>query len=231
MILITGDTHADIDTHKLENSVLEQVYNLDDITYIIICGDFGGIWDVNKSSDREKHLLNWYAKKPWITLFIDGNHENHDRLDTLPMSEMFGGIVGVVNDKIFHLKRGEVYTIEDQPFFTFGGGESIDKARRVEFQSWWSQEIPNTTDIHNGLNNLAAVDNTVDYVITHTVYTKAYNDILIGDYKLNDPTYPILDMFENIITYKKWYASHFHFDIEVYNNLKILYNKVIRVGE
>ena len=231
MIFICGDTHI-LDIDKLRQENWPEGYQLTKEDYLIILGDVGIIWDIQVSK-YEIDLKKWYANRPWTTLFVDGNHENFHRLfsNEFPTIEMFGSKVKNIYSSVFYLQRGHVYEIEDKMFFTFGGGESIDKARRVEFQSWWSQEIPNTTDIHNGLNNLAAVDNTVDYVITHTVYTKAYNDILIGDYKLNDPTYPILDMFENIITYKKWYASHFHFDIEVYNNLKILYNKVIRVGE
>ena len=44
---------------------------------------------------------------------------------------MFGGQVGVLNESIFHLKRGYVYTIGEKKIFTFGGGYSIDKGHIV----------------------------------------------------------------------------------------------------
>lgn len=45
--------------------------------YVIICGDFGGVWDEGK---METVLLDWLDSKSFTTLFVDGNHENFDRL-------------------------------------------------------------------------------------------------------------------------------------------------------
>ena len=45
--------------------------------FVIVCGDFGGIW---KDDERERYWLNWLAQKPFTLLFVDGNHENFDRL-------------------------------------------------------------------------------------------------------------------------------------------------------
>ena len=78
MFYITGDTHGDYDIHKLSNAAL----NRNNITftsedYLIICGDFGLVWD---NSSEENYWLDWLNKKPCTTLFIDGNHENHNLL-------------------------------------------------------------------------------------------------------------------------------------------------------
>lgn len=43
--------------------------------YVIICGDFGGVWDGSK---REKYWLDWLEDKPFTTLFVSGNHENYN---------------------------------------------------------------------------------------------------------------------------------------------------------
>ena len=44
--------------------------------YVIICGDFGGVWNKEVENKEEKHLLDWLEEKPFTTLFVDGNHEN-----------------------------------------------------------------------------------------------------------------------------------------------------------
>lgn len=51
---------------------------------MIICGDFGGIWD---GSEAEQQVLDWLENRPFTTLFVDGNHENFDLLHTCPVQE------------------------------------------------------------------------------------------------------------------------------------------------
>lgn len=53
---------------------------------MIVCGDFGLIWDM-KPSRAEEYWMKWLSEKPWITLFVDGNHENFDRLKNYPITE------------------------------------------------------------------------------------------------------------------------------------------------
>ena len=77
--------------------------------YVIICGDFG-IWD---NSKREKYNLSWLDDKPFTTLFVSGNHENYDILDSLKMSEWHGGLVNFVRKSVIHLMRGQVFNIEE----------------------------------------------------------------------------------------------------------------------
>lgn len=47
--------------------------------YVIICGDFGGLWTFEEESSREKDVLDWLNNKNFTTLFVDGNHENYTR--------------------------------------------------------------------------------------------------------------------------------------------------------
>ncbi|MFW6226459.1 MAG: metallophosphoesterase, partial [bacterium] len=166
MIFITGDTHGDFS--RFSSKKFPEGKKLTKQDYIIITGDFGGIWDVNDSNPSETYNLKWLGQKPWTTLFIDGNHENFDRLNQFPEKEMFNDIVGVVNDSIFHLKRGKVYIINKLKFFTFGGGYSLDKDRRTPYIHWWPQELPNYTEYKLGLDNLVKYNNKVDYIITHS---------------------------------------------------------------
>lgn len=45
MIYITGDIHGDIDIHKLTTQNFPQQRTMTKDDYLIICGDFGLLWD------------------------------------------------------------------------------------------------------------------------------------------------------------------------------------------
>ena len=44
MIFITGDTHIPDDVHKLNTTNFPRQKELTKSDYMIICGDFGGVW-------------------------------------------------------------------------------------------------------------------------------------------------------------------------------------------
>ena len=81
MIFITGDTHRELDIHTINPREFVEGRTLTRDDYVIICGDFGCIWD-GGSGDR--FWLNWLESEGWNTLFIDGNHENFDVLNQYP---------------------------------------------------------------------------------------------------------------------------------------------------
>lgn len=76
-IYITGDTHADF--RRFGSNYFDGKE-----CCVIVCGDFGGIWD---GSNREKYWLDWLEKKKFTLLFVDGNHENFDMLNSFPVTE------------------------------------------------------------------------------------------------------------------------------------------------
>ena len=78
MIYITGDCHRNYERFNTRNFPEQKEMTKDD--YVIICGDFGGVWDKEKETKEETFLLDWLDCKPYTTLFVDGNHENFDRL-------------------------------------------------------------------------------------------------------------------------------------------------------
>lgn len=94
--------------------------------YVIICGDFGGVWNKEVENKEEKHLLDWLEGKPFTTLFVDGNHENFDRLYSYPVELWHGGKVHKIRPSVIHLMRGQIYEIDGKSFFTFGGASSHD---------------------------------------------------------------------------------------------------------
>lgn len=222
MIYVIGDTHGEMEHHKLSNSVVKSACNGVFPDYVIVLGDFGFIWDNNPDTSLERYWLKWLEEKPWITLFIDGNHENHVRLNKLPTVSMFESDVGQISDKIFHLRRGRVYTIENKTFFCMGGAESIDKAQRKAYVSWWPEEVPSFADYKRAKANLAKHDFEVDYVLTHTCPSSIFKEMYPEVWNMeetHDPTGDMLESFKSLTQHKAWYFGHLHEDrLKLVNN-------------
>lgn len=92
MIYITGDTHGEFGSRFSVHSFPEQREMTKD-DHMIICGDFGGIWDQRSESKNEKYWLDWLEERSFTLLFIDGNHENFERLNEYKEKEWHGGRV------------------------------------------------------------------------------------------------------------------------------------------
>ena len=223
MILITGDTHGTIDYNKIKIINNANILSKDD--YLIIAGDFGGLF-FEKELEKQ---LSYYTKLPFMVLFVDGNHENFDLINSYPVSIWNGGKVHIIKDNIIHLMRGQIFTIEGKTIFTFGGGTSIDKMFRKEHVSWWKEEIPSEEEVEEGINNLKKYNNNVDYVITHSIDSNTLNDPrLFFDGRKCEVFEDnlILDKFENIIEYKHWYFGHYHKDVKINDKKTALYNTI-----
>ena len=154
MIFLTGDTHGAVPfgLHSVdgfskrfntENFPEQKEMTRDD--YVIICGDFGGIWNYDSRYDstqsgfrdkiclehgeskEEKYWLDWLAGKNFTVLFCDGNHENYDRLyGAYPEVDFQGGRAHKIRENVFHLMRGYVFDLNGMSFFVFGGAGSHD---------------------------------------------------------------------------------------------------------
>ena len=91
--------------------------------YVIICGDFGGVWNRFEENKYEKHWMDWLEKHPFTTLFCEGNHENFDRLYNYPVEKWNGGNVHKIRPSVIHLMRGQVFQLCGKKFFVFGGAK------------------------------------------------------------------------------------------------------------
>ena len=245
MIYVTGDTHGEIDIAKLwpENWPQGQQLSRDDC--LVICGDFGAIWS---GGQRDDDLLGWYEGQPWTTLFVDGNHENFDRIGQFPITERFGGHVQVVPgyDHVIHLMRGEVYDLpmgegDTVCAFVMGGATSTDRMWRVEGRSWWPQEMPSEQEYDNATANLKRVEWRVDYVFTHEVPYSALYDALDWSYAAQrcDPKGDELTGYLQWVNdnldkdrLRMWYAGHHHVDRKVLDDKhRVLYQDIVALGE
>ncbi len=159
MIWITGDTHGDLS--RFQTKAVRRLRSGDSL---IICGDFGFIWD---GSAKEKKALKWLQKRKYNILFLDGKHENYDLLRGFPESEAFGGKVQSLGGNVYHLLRGEIYELEGKRIFAFGGGESSEKEFRREQDCFWDDEMPTAAEMEHAVNNLNRCGRKVDYIITH----------------------------------------------------------------
>lgn len=235
MVYVTGDLHGAVDIRKLSSRSFDDGEYLTKHDYLIILGDFGMLWE-NGHDAEEEYWLTWLAKKPWTTLFVDGNHENHPRLYALDKVEMFGGTVGKVNDSIFHLKRGEVYDIDGNTFFVMGGAYSIDKAGRKDGISWWKEEIPTREEFEYGLDNLDKCGWKVDYVLGHTgpnsILTKYLSQFHMPDlYCKLDDVAKYFDVVIERLEFKKFYFGHMHDNAIIDKKYVMLYEDIVLLGE
>ena len=250
MIYVTGDTHADFRRFNMSNFPEQREMTRDD--YMIICGDFGGIWDSGGESSNEKYWLDWLENKPFTLLFVDGNHENFERLYSYPVKEWNSGRVHEIRPHILHMMRGQIFTIEGKKFFSFGGANSRDieggilekddpdfkKKRsrlnreyipyRINHVSWWGQELSDEAEMQEGTDNLWAHNNTVDYIITHCCSTSTQRLLNNRLYEADRET-DYLEYIKNNVDYKIWFFGHYHDNIDINDKEKLLYEQIVRI--
>lgn len=208
---ITGDLHGDAERLTSYTKTIPG-----DI--VIIAGDFGIIW--HDATDKKLDALQKDAEGKNINyLFIDGNHENFNLLNQYPVTQIYGAKAGMIRPNIFHLKRGNIYTILGHTYFCFGGALSIDKGYRKAFISWWPEEECNSADRRTAIKNLEKINYRPEYIITHT----APKDILKLIKELQ-PIYEIQDKTQDFLAslylkimqenpdLKMWFFGHFHID-------------------
>ena len=224
MIYITGDTHIPVDIQKLAAKRFPEQKEMTKNDYVIICGDFGGVWD---GSNEEKYWIKWLKNKNFTTLFIDGNHENFDMLYSLPTVDFCGGTAHKIDNGIYHLIRGEIYTIDGKKFFVFGGACSHDKDCRTKGKNWWDAEMPNEQEYDNAKNNLEKNNFKVDYIITHSAPTSIQNDIA-PTYEINKLT-EFFESIKNKLAFQKWFFGHYHKDVNCGEKFKGVFNSFVRI--
>ena len=206
MIYVTGDMHGDYRVFK--QPVFKNIKKNDTL---IICGDFGFIWNGGKG---EKATLDKLSKKPYSVCFVDGTHENFELLSKYPVVEYCGGKAHKIRDNIFHLLRGQVFEIEGEKIFAMGGGESPDIDLRFENNTWSKDEIPNADELREGVQNLEREKFEVDFIVTHEPPQKIKAFLNLKD-KENVRFTGLNSYFEEINSsckFTRWYFGSIHED-------------------
>ena len=228
MIFVTGDTHGGIDIAKLNSRSFSVGKTLTKQDYVIICGDFGFLWDAGPS---DRYWIKWFDAKPFTTLFIDGNHENFDLLLAYPVQPWNGGKARIITESVLHLTRGQVFSLDGTSIFTFGGAHSWDIEGREEGVSWWKQEIPTEAELEEGIKNLAEHDWTVDFILTHTCPTEILP--LIHNLTAPKTSSSSLNLYFSELaskaTFSHWFFGHFHMDQRLTDKFTLLFNNVLEL--
>lgn len=221
MIYVTGDMHGEFLRFKTK-----AIKKLKENDTLIICGDFGFIWD---GSRKEQSILDKIGSMKFNVAFIDGCHENFELLNNYEVVEWNGGKAQLITGNLVHLMRGQIYTIEGKKIFAFGGGHSQDYDYRKN-QDWWIQEQPTHEEIINSINNLSVYDNDIDFIVTHEP-PASLKDCLGVDVLQR---LEIHAFFEDIIKachYEKWFFGKCHVDKYIPMKFYAVFEEVLQMYE
>ena len=217
MIYVTGDTHGDL--NRFKDPALKKLKKGDTL---IICGDFGFIWDGSK---RENSVLRKLCEKEYTIAFIDGCHENFGILEQFPVTEWNGGKARIIGEGLVHLMRGQIFEIEDKRIFTFGGGHSQDFDFRRDSSNWWEREQPTHEEIIEAIQNLDEKSNEVDYIITHEP-PASLKDCLGVDVFQRLEVHAFFEDIIKVCSYKKWFFGKCHIDKHIPIKFYAVFNSV-----
>lgn len=216
-VFITGDTHGALERFSERFMPGIDTWTKDDL--IIICGDFGFLLEDNA---YEAWKLDQLAQFPFEICFLDGNHENFPALETFEREIRYGGPVNRIRNNVFWLRRGELYTIQGYTFWVFGGGYSLDKVRRLDYERlsgvkvWFEEEMPSDLEYKRGAATLKAYNYEVFFILTHAAPSTMIYRLLKAQ---PDPHEAELDGFldwvYHSVKFRHWFAGHFHEDIKM----------------
>jgi len=225
MVYITGDMHGDLE--RLYDKEFRKLKRGD---ILIVCGDFGYIFD---GSRLEKKVIDFFAKRKFITAFIEGTHDNLDRINRCRETVWKGGKVHRIKGNLLHLMRGQIFEINGNKFFTFGGGESLDKDMRVAKGNWWRQEEPTPAEMADGAKVLDEAGCKIDYIITHEPPSLVKSAMLLRRGG-NDSVNKLNGYFEEIgrsCTYRHWYFGALHEDRVITEHHTCVFKKLLPIAD
>lgn len=225
MIYLVSDTHA------LQYELWKMLYEIGEINftendYVIVLGDFA--YTMSRDG-RDETFLRVLSEKPYTVCFIDGNHENFERINSLPVEKWRGGNVHKLKQNVIHLMRGQIFEIDGKRIFTMGGGFSIDREKRTLGVSYFEEEMPSKDEYATALMNLKNAGMSVDYIFTHASPTSVIPTLLnlsgrtrrTGEEELDD----FLEKINSSVDFKGWYFGHWHIDAQISEKLFAVYRK------
>ncbi len=224
MIYVTGDMHG-----EEERLYSRSMKKLSEGDTLIVCGDFGFVWD---GSAKEKKILEYLGSRKYNVCFIDGTHENFDLLEKCRMTVWNGGKVHRVSGNLFHMMRGQIFTIEGYRIFTFGGGESTDREMRTEHISWWKEEMPTPAELEEGAKAIDEVDCDVDFIITHEPPSIVKSTMLLraGETDSVNKLNGYFEQLNRVCKFKHWYFGSMHEDRIITNVHTAVFEDVIPIN-
>lgn len=218
-IYLVADIHGHIRLDILKRNLSR--YPLTRYDVLLILGDAGIVW----TEPMNPIVKAFYSTLPCDVLFIDGNHENYDLLYDVEVKMKYGSDVGCIEGNIFHLKRGNLYIINQYRFFAFGGAYSSKREHSNSPVYVWNEELPNEDEYVHGMNRITAANCVVDYVITHTGPKFLLSLMNIPIYEKETQLLNYLDLVKEKLKFTKWYFGHIHRDA-IIDNFVCLYDGI-----
>lgn len=222
MVYVTGDTHGDKSYFQTP-----QMKKLKKDDTVIICGDFGFVWDGDKS---EQKVLKWLSERKYKIAFVEGTHENFDLLKSYPETEIWGAKARHLGGNIYMLLKGEIYTIEGKTFLAFGGGVVDESSDLLDSTEVFLGSHTTSQEVANAKANLDKYDWKVDYIITHDTTTKVKSFIMIEQ----DHSYLLNTFLDELYTnckYKRWFFGCYHMDKIITPQVTGVFAKVIALDK
>ena len=247
MIWATEDCHGNFERFKPEYFPEQSVMTKEDI--MIICGDFGGVWFGDSQDDG---ALDWLERLPFTLVFVDGNHENYDAIETYPVEEWHSGKIHRIRPHVLHLMRRQIFEPEGYRFFTMGGARSHDiedgilepddpnferkplmlrrkpGARfRINHISWWEQEMPSDEEYAEARRNLDQCGWHADYIITHCAPTSTA--MMESHHNEADRLTNFLQEVKEKAEYTYWLFGHYHDNRAMDSKHILLWEQIVQI--
>lgn len=203
------------DPHGGENmqGLLQYLETAKEEDLLILLGDVGLKFADTEENRKFDELLLSTDKN---IAFLDGNHENFAYVNSFPVEEWRGGKVHRPTDRLVHLMRGNVYTIEDKTFFVFGGCKS--SARWKEMGLWYPGEEPEPGEIELAYENLSAHNYNVDYILTHKYEESPPKGTVCQELR------ELILWLEANVQYKHWHCGHWHKNYRMDNTHTVVFD-------
>jgi 3-oxoacid CoA-transferase subunit A len=218
--ILTGDTHGRV-TARLDNIRRNMSDYKPEETAVIILGDAGINYYLNKSDKKNKHQI---CDRGYTVYCVRGNHEerpeNVEGMKLVYDEDVHGW---VYQEAAFPLIKyfvdGGEYNINGHSCLVIGGAYSVDKYWRLasaqgSFSGWFEDEQLTDEEKESIARKVAGKD--YDFVFTHTCpYSWEPTDLFIGcvDQTTVDQSTEIwLEEISRSIKWRTWCFGHFHDD-------------------
>lgn len=215
-LFVTGDLHGRSYLRKLDAFAAEfgSALSRDDV--LVILGDFSVPWSC-PPDDTDRALIDHIDAYPFTTTFIDGNHENYDAIDALPVARdaLFGGTTTRrLAPHVHRLLSARAYRIADHDILVMGGAKSIDADALAKAGSWWPREVPSEAT-KASLKRIVSRKKRFDIVFTHTPPTrqlKVHADAVMETWQPDDYTDWLDANIAAKVRFGQWFYGHMHDD-------------------
>jgi predicted phosphodiesterase len=176
-IVIAGDWHANT-TRALEAI---RTTAADGVRLLPHTGDLG-VLPTTAGHHFLDHIDAALAETGTELWFIDGNHDDHHALRTLPRQS---DGTALLRDHLRYLPRGHRWTWHDRTWLALGGAHSVNNTRYTPGINWWPEETITQSDV-----DTATAHGHADAMITHDAASRRRHTRLRRQPPPLDPTRP-----------------------------------------